>query len=58
VPAREGALRVLRARAMPASGASYWTSSFAAIGYGQDEQKAPFTRPTGPDATPPTCRHT
>ncbi len=55
VPAREGALRVLRASRDAGVKRVVLTSSFAAIGYGQKPQKAPFdetnwTDPTGGDA--------
>ena len=43
VPAREGALRVLRAARDAAVKRVVLTSSFAAIGYGQPPQSAPFT---------------
>jgi nucleoside-diphosphate-sugar epimerase len=42
VPAREGALRVLRASRDTGVKRVVLTSSFAAIGYGHKEQKAPF----------------
>jgi nucleoside-diphosphate-sugar epimerase len=42
VPAREGALRVLRAARGAAVKRVVLTSSFAAIGYGHKPQKAPF----------------
>jgi nucleoside-diphosphate-sugar epimerase len=42
VPAREGALRVLRAARDAGVKRVVLTSSFAAIGYGHKEQKAPF----------------
>ena len=41
-PAREGALRVLRAAANAGVKRVVLTSSFAAIGYGQDARTAPF----------------
>ena len=52
VPAREGALRVLRAARDAGVKRVVLTSSFAAIGYGQKPQKAPFdeTNWTNPDA--------
>lgn len=43
VPAREGALRVLRASRDAAVRGVVLTSSFAAIGYGHEERPAPFT---------------
>lgn len=54
VPAREGALRVLRAARDAGVKRVVLTSSFAAIGYGQKPQKAPFdetnwTDPAGGD---------
>ncbi len=42
VPAREGALRVLRAAADSGAKRVVMTSSFAAIGYGHKEQDKPF----------------
>jgi nucleoside-diphosphate-sugar epimerase len=42
VPAREGTLRVLRAARQSGVKRVVLTSSFAAIGYGHEEQKAPF----------------
>jgi nucleoside-diphosphate-sugar epimerase len=56
VPAREGALRVLRAARNAAVKRVVLTSSFAAIGYGHEPQKAPFnetdwTDPNGRDTT-------
>lgn len=42
VPAREGALRVLRAARDAGVKRVVMTSSFAAIGYGHEEQSAPF----------------
>lgn len=42
VPAREGALRVLRAAKNAGVKRVVLTSSFAAVGYGQPEQAAPF----------------
>jgi nucleoside-diphosphate-sugar epimerase len=56
VPAREGALRVLRASRDAAVKRVVLTSSFAAIGYGQAPQRAPFneanwTNTTGTDVT-------
>lgn len=43
VPAREGALRVLRAARDAGVRRVVLTSSFAAVGYGQPDQTAPFT---------------
>jgi len=56
VPAREGALRVLRAAREARVKRVVLTSSFAAIGYGHAPQQAPFnetnwTDPTGGDMT-------
>ena len=53
-PAREGALRVLRAAKAAGAKRVVLTSSFAAIGYGQGERSAPFTEkdwtdPSGAD---------
>src|ERR1700693_1119650 len=57
VPAREGALRVLRASRDAGVKRVVLTSSFAAIGYGQKPQAAPFdetswTEPNGDDVLP------
>lgn len=57
VPAREGALRVLRASRDAGVKRVVLTSSFAAIGYGHDQQEAPFDETTwtntdGPDVRP------
>jgi nucleoside-diphosphate-sugar epimerase len=57
VPAREGALRVLRAARDAGVKRVVLTSSFAAIGYGHEPQTAPFTEndwtdPSGDDVTP------
>lgn len=54
VPARDGALRVLRASYLAGVKRVVLTSSFAAIGYGQKSQDAPFdetnwTNPEGDD---------
>ncbi len=54
VPARDGALRVLKASREAGVKRVVLTSSFAAIGYGQEPQKAPFdetnwTDPNGED---------
>jgi nucleoside-diphosphate-sugar epimerase len=57
VPAREGALRVLRASRDAGVRRVVLTSSFAAIGYGREPQGAPFdetswTDPDGDDVLP------
>jgi nucleoside-diphosphate-sugar epimerase len=57
VPAREGALRVLRASRDARVKRVVLTSSFAAIGYGRPPQSEPFdetswTDPNGPDVLP------
>jgi nucleoside-diphosphate-sugar epimerase len=57
VPAREGALRVLRASRDAGVKRVVLTSSFAAIGYGQKPREAPFnetnwTDPNGDDVRP------
>src|ERR1035438_10475747 len=57
VPAREGALRVLRASRAAGVKRVVLTSSFAAIGYGQKPQKTAFneanwTDPNGEGVTP------
>jgi nucleoside-diphosphate-sugar epimerase len=57
VPAREGALRVLRAAKSAGVKRVVLTSSFAAIGYGHPPQAAPFdetswTNPDGDDVRP------
>jgi len=57
VPAREGALRVLRASRNAGVKRVVLTSSFAAIGYGHAPQSAPFTEmdwtdPAGDDVRP------
>jgi nucleoside-diphosphate-sugar epimerase len=57
VPAREGALRVLRAARDAGVKRVVLTSSFAAVGYGQRLREAPFdetswTDPTGDDVQP------
>jgi nucleoside-diphosphate-sugar epimerase len=57
VPAREGALRLLRAARNAGVKRVVLTSSFAAIGYGHKPQTAPFnetdwTDPNGEDVTP------
>ncbi len=49
IPAREGALRVLRASRDAGVKRVVMTSSFAAIGYGHDEQTAPFNETTWSD---------
>lgn len=56
-PAREGALRVLRAARSAGVKRVVLTSSFAAVGYGQKQQATPFnemnwTDPNGPGVTP------
>jgi len=50
VPARDGALRVLRAARDSGVKRVVLTSSFAAIGYGQAEQRAPFDETNWTDA--------
>lgn len=52
VPAREGALRVLRASRDAGVSRVVLTSSFAAIGYGHDERSTPFSEAdwTDPDS--------
>jgi nucleoside-diphosphate-sugar epimerase len=57
VPAREGALRVLRASRDAGVRRVVLTSSFAAVGYGQAPRKEPFTEadwtnPDGADVSP------
>jgi nucleoside-diphosphate-sugar epimerase len=57
IPARDGAVRVLRAARDARVKRVVLTSSFAAIGYGHPPQKAPFdetswTDPQGPDVLP------
>ena len=57
VPAREGALRLLRAARDAGVKRVVLTSSFAAIGYGHPVRKEPFTEndwtdPAGADASP------
>lgn len=47
-PAREGALRALRAAKKAGVKRAVLTSSFAAIGYGHPHDSRVFTRPTGP----------
>ena len=59
LPAREGALRVLRAARDAGVKRVVMTSSFAAIGYGHPEQQEPFTEkdwtdPSGSDVMPYT----
>ena len=59
LPAREGALRVLRASRDAGIKRVVLTSSFAAIGYGHPQQQAPFTEkdwtdPASPDVMPYT----
>jgi nucleoside-diphosphate-sugar epimerase len=50
VPAREGALRVLKASRDAEVRRVVMTSSFAAVGYGHPEQTAPFTEKDWTDA--------
>jgi len=57
IPARDGALRVLRASRDAGVKRVVLTSSFAAVGYGQKPQSAPFnesnwTDPSGDDVRP------
>jgi nucleoside-diphosphate-sugar epimerase len=57
IPAREGALRVLRASRDAGVKRVVLTSSFAAVGYGHPPQDKPFdetswTNPEGPDVQP------
>jgi nucleoside-diphosphate-sugar epimerase len=57
IPAREGALRVLRAARDAGVKRVVLTSSYAAIGYGAAPRAAPYTEedwtnPDGPDVTP------
>jgi len=56
VPAREGALRVLRASRDAGVKRVVLTSSFAAIGYGQPPQSAPAALPWAFAATSPSAR--
>jgi nucleoside-diphosphate-sugar epimerase len=51
VPAREGALRVLRAARDASVKRVVLTSSFAAIGYGHPQQSAPFDETSWTDAS-------
>lgn len=51
IPAREGALRVLRAARDAGVKRVVLTSSFAAIGYGQADQEAPFDESSWTDAS-------
>ena len=53
VPAREGALRVLRAACDAGVERVVMTSSFAAIGYGHKPRTAPFTEADWTDITSP-----
>lgn len=53
VPAREGALRVLRASRDAGVKRVVLTSSFAAIGYGHEPQQAPFTEKDWTDTSAP-----
>jgi nucleoside-diphosphate-sugar epimerase len=50
IPAREGALRVLRASRAAGVKRVVLTSSFAAIGYGHEPQRAPFDETSWTDA--------
>src|SRR5579863_6292175 len=57
VPAREGALRVLRASREAGVKRVVLTSSFAAVGYGQARRRTPrdetsWTEPAGPNVQP------
>lgn len=59
VPARDGALRVLKAARDAGVKRVVLTSSFAAVGYGHPQQSAPFTEkdwtdPNAPDVKPYT----
>jgi nucleoside-diphosphate-sugar epimerase len=51
VPARDGALRILRAARDAGVRRVVMTSSFAAIGYGHPQQAEPFTESTWTDTT-------
>jgi len=53
VPAREGALRVLRASRESGVKRVVLTSSFAAIGYGQESQTAPYNETNWTDTNGP-----
>ena len=53
VPAREGALRVLRASRDAGVKRVVLTSSFAAVGYGRPPQEAPFDETSWTDETAP-----
>ena len=53
IPAREGALRVLRAARDQGVKRVVLTSSFAAVGYGHAEQSAPFDESSWTDLTGP-----
>src|SRR5579863_8548377 len=55
VPARDGALRVLRAARGAGVKRVVLTSSFAAVGYGHPPQAAPFTEKDWTDPTNPEC---
>jgi len=55
VPARDGALRVLRAARGAGVKRVVLTSSFAAVGYGHPQQTAPFTEKDWTDPTHPEC---
>ena len=55
VPARDGALRVLRAARGAGVKRVVLTSSFAAVGYGHPPQTAPFTEKDWTDPANPEC---
>jgi dihydroflavonol-4-reductase len=55
VPARDGALRVLKAAEAAGVKRVVLTSSFAAIGYGHEPQDAPFTEETWTDVAGRDC---
>jgi len=58
VPARDGALRVLRAARDAGVKRVVLTSSFAAIGYGHPEQQAPFDETTWTNLDGPIAAYT
>ena len=58
VPARDGALRALRAARDTGVKRLVLTSSFAAIGYGHPEQRAPFDETTWTDLDAPIAAYT
>ena len=58
VPARDGALRALRAARDAGVKRLVLTSSFAAIGYGHPEQRAPFDETTWTDLDAPIAAYT